>query len=53
MEISRNLSEQPFPTDSERITLKNYLRDYVHQEILGCWFLFAGFTVLRLLEGGV
>ena len=30
MEISRNLSKQPFPTDSGRITLKNSLRDYVH-----------------------
>ena len=30
MEISRNLSKQPFPTDSGRITLKNPLRDYVH-----------------------
>ena len=30
MEISRNLCEQPFPTDSGRITLKNILRDYVH-----------------------
>ena len=30
MEISRNLSKQPFPTDSGRITLKNLLRDYVH-----------------------
>ena len=30
MEISRNLSKQPFQTDSGRITLKNSLRDYVH-----------------------
>ena len=30
MEISRNLSKQPSPTDSGRITLKNSLRDYVH-----------------------
>ena len=30
MEISRNLSKQPFPTDSGKITLKNSLRDYVH-----------------------
>ena len=30
MEISRNLSKQPFPTDSGRITPKNSLRDYVH-----------------------
>ena len=30
VEISRNLSKQPFPIDSGRITLKNSLRDYVH-----------------------
>ena len=30
MEISRNLSEQSFQADFERITLKNYLRDYLH-----------------------
>ena len=30
MEISRNLSKQPFPIDSGRITLKSSLRDYVH-----------------------
>ena len=28
--MSRNLSKQPFTTDSGRITLKNSLRDYVH-----------------------
>ena len=30
MEISRNLSKQPFSTSSGRITLKNSLRDYFH-----------------------
>ena len=30
MEINRNLSKQPFPTDSGRITLQNSLRNYVH-----------------------
>ena len=30
MEISRNLSKQPFSTGSGRKTLKNYLRDYFH-----------------------
>ena len=30
VEISRNLSKQPFPIDSGRITLKNSLRDNVH-----------------------
>ena len=30
MEISRNLSEQPFSTGSGRVTLKNSLRDYFH-----------------------
>ena len=30
MEISRNLSKQPFSTGSGRITLKNSLRDYSH-----------------------
>ena len=28
--ISRNLSKQPFPTGSGKITLKNSLRDYPH-----------------------
>ena len=30
VEISRNLSEQPFSTGSGRKTLKNSLRDYFH-----------------------
>ena len=30
MEISRNLSKQPFSTASGRITVKNSLRDYFH-----------------------
>ena len=30
MEISRNLSKQPFSTGSGRKTLKNSLRDYFH-----------------------
>ena len=30
VEISRNLSEQPFPTRFGRKTLKNSLRDYFH-----------------------
>ena len=30
MEISRNLSKQPFSTGSGKITLKNSLRDYFH-----------------------
>ena len=30
VEISRNLSKQPFLIDCGRITLKNSLRDYVH-----------------------
>ena len=30
MEISRNLSKQPFSTGSGRITLKNCLRDYFY-----------------------
>ena len=30
MEISRNVSKQPFPADSGKITLKISLRDYFH-----------------------
>ena len=46
MEISRNLSKQPFSTDSGRITLKNSLRDYVHL------LKFADFRLLVLKCAG-
>ena len=59
MEISRNLSKQPFPTDSGRITLKTSLRDYTHLLkspdfrllVLTCAGSYSRvFTVLKVLK---
>ena len=50
MEMSENLSKQPFSTGSGRMTLKNCLRDYFHllkSHILGCTFL----DVMVLIRG--
>ena len=42
MEISRNLSKQPFSTSSGRITLKNCLKDCFHLlKSPGCRFLYV------------